>query len=150
MDDWDDLITDDLFPNHQLRVKENNPEILGIDTVKQYTGYIDIAEGDKHYFYWFFESRKDPENDPVVIWLNGGPGCSSTTGLFFELGPSSISKDLKPIRNPYSWNSNASVIFLEQPLGVGYSYSSLGAKVSSTDQAAKGFYVFLELFFQKI
>ncbi len=146
--EWDDLITSDQFPNYQLRVKENNPEILGIDTVKQYTGYIDIAEGDKHLFYWFFESRNDPENDPVVIWLNGGPGCSSTTGLFFELGPSLISEDLKPIYNPYSWNSNASVIFLDQPIGVGYSYSG-GSTVGSTDLAAKDFYVFLELFFQK-
>ncbi len=145
---WDAHITNQKFPNHQLRVKKTNPEILGLDTVKQYTGYIDVVEEDKHLFYWFFESRNDPKNDPIVLWINGGPGCSSTTGLFFELGPSSISEGLKPVYNPYSWNNNASVIFLDQPAGTGYSYSSK-TSVSSTDAAAKDFYIFLELFFQK-
>ena len=57
------------------------------------------------------------------------------TGLFFELGPSSIGKNIKPIYNAYSWNSNASVIFLDQPVNVGYSYS--GNSVSDTDAAAR-------------
>src|SRR4030088_2786711 len=78
----------------------------------------------------FFESRNDPKNDPVVLWLNGGPGCSSPTGFFLELGPSSIDENLKLHNNPYSWNSNASVIFLDQPVNVGYSYS--GSSVSNT------------------
>lgn len=78
--------------------------------------------------------------------MNGGPGCSSVTGLLFELGPSSINKDLKPVYNPYSWNSNASVIFLEQPLGVGFSYCD--EKVASTNIADKDVYIFLELFFE--
>lgn len=136
------------FANHSLRVKSNSPEILGLDTVKQYTGYLDINDVDKHFFYWFFESRNDPKNDPIILWLNGGPGCSSTTGLFFQLGPSSINSKLRPVYNPHSWNSNASVIFLDQPVGVGYSYTG-GEKVSLTAAAAKDVYVFLELFFQK-
>ena len=88
-----------------------------------------------------FESRNDPKNDPIILWLNGGPGCSSSTGLFFELGPSSINKTLHPVYNPYSWNSNASVIFLDQPVGVGYSYTG-GDEVKNTLTAAKDVYVF--------
>lgn len=95
----------------------------------------------------FFESRNDPENDPVVLWLNGGPGCSSMTGLFFELGPSWIDENVKPVYNPYSWNSNASVIFLDQPVNVGYSYSS--ASVSDTVAAGKDVYALLTLFFKQ-
>ncbi|KLJ11698.1 hypothetical protein EMPG_13120 [Blastomyces silverae] len=132
---------------YDLRVKAVDPKVLGVDTVKQYSGYLDDNENDKHLFYWFFESRNDPENDPVVLWLNGGPGCSSLTGLFLELGPSSITEDLKVKHNPYSWNANASVIFLDQPVNVGYSYS--GGSVSDTNAAGKDVYALLTLFFEQ-
>lgn len=95
----------------------------------------------------FFESRNDPENDPVVLWLNGGPGCSSLTGLFLELGPSSIDKKLNTVYNKFSWNQNASVIFLDQPVNVGYSYS--GSSVSNTIAAGKDVYALLTLFFHQ-
>ncbi|EKG12582.1 Peptidase S10 serine carboxypeptidase [Macrophomina phaseolina MS6] len=132
---------------YSLRTKAVDPSALGVDKVKQYSGYLDDDENDKHLFYWFFESRNDPKNDPVILWLNGGPGCSSLTGLFMELGPSSITKDTKVKYNPYSWNSNASVIFLDQPVNVGYSYS--GSSVSNTVAAGKDVYALLTLFFKQ-
>ncbi|KAK7678746.1 carboxypeptidase C [Cerrena zonata] len=143
---FDFHVSDAKHPNHELRVKKT-PKSLGIDKVKQYSGYLDVVDEDKHFFYYVFESRNDPKNDPVILWLNGGPGCSSLTGLFFELGPSSIGEDLKPVHNPYSWNNNATVIFLDQPVNVGYSYSS--ESVSSTIAAGKDVYAFLELFFKQ-
>jgi cathepsin A (carboxypeptidase C) len=130
-----------------LRTKKVDPAKLGVDKVKQYSGYLDNEEDDKHLFYWFFESRNDPKNDPVVLWLNGGPGCSSLTGLFMELGPAFIGEDRKPKYNPSSWNANASVIFLDQPVNVGYSYS--GNAVSNTVAAGKDVYALLTLFFQQ-
>lgn len=145
-DVYDFHVTEQKLPNYKLRVK-STPGDLGIDTVKQYTGYLDVEDEDKHFFYWFFESRNDPKNDPVILWLNGGPGCSSLTGLFFELGSSSIGPNLKPIYNPHSWNSNASVIYLDQPVNVGFSYSS--QSVSNTIAAGKDVYAFLELFFKQ-
>lgn len=144
---WDIHVADTNHPNHKLRVKKTNPAKLGVDHTKQYSGYLDVEDEDKHFFYWFFESRNDPKNDPIVLWLNGGPGCSSLTGLFFELGPSSIGEDIKPIYNPHSWNSNASVIFLDQPVNVGYSYSSSG--VTNTVAAGKDVHAFLKLFFKQ-
>jgi len=130
-----------------LRVKKVDPSVLGVDKVKQYSGYLDDNEEDKHLFYWFFESRNDPKNDPVVLWLNGGPGCSSLMGLFMELGPASVMKDGKLKHNDYSWNANASVIFLDQPVNVGYSYSS--GSVSNTVAAGKDIYALLTLFFKQ-
>jgi cathepsin A (carboxypeptidase C) len=130
-----------------LRTKKVDPGSLGVDKVKQYSGYLDNDEDDRHLFYWFFESRNDPKNDPVVLWLNGGPGCSSLTGLFMELGPSSITEDRKVKFNPNSWNANASVIFLDQPVNVGYSYSS--SSVSNTVAAGKDVYALLTLFFKQ-
>ncbi|TVY92436.1 Carboxypeptidase Y-like protein A [Lachnellula willkommii] len=138
---------DGKLDSYNLRAKKVDPSKLGVDTVKQYSGYLDDEENDKHLFYWFFESRNDPKNDPVILWLNGGPGCSSLTGLFLELGPSSIDKNLKLHINPYSWNANASVIFLDQPVNVGYSYS--GSAVSNTIAAGKDVYALLTLFFKQ-
>ncbi|ODV78332.1 uncharacterized protein CANTADRAFT_26478 [Suhomyces tanzawaensis NRRL Y-17324] len=143
---FDHYVASTKVPNHSLRVK-STPESLGIDKVKQYSGYLDVKDEDKHFFFYAFESRNDPKNDPVILWLNGGPGCSSLTGLFFELGPASIGPDLKPVHNPYSWNNNATVIFLDQPVNVGYSYSS--GSVSNTVNAGKDVYAFLELFFKQ-
>ncbi|ODV96937.1 hypothetical protein PACTADRAFT_38824 [Pachysolen tannophilus NRRL Y-2460] len=145
-DNWNYKIQDNELPNYQLRAK-NTPKDLGVDDVTQYSGYLDVEDEDKHFFFWFFESRNDPKNDPIILWLNGGPGCSSLTGLFFELGPSSIDSKIKPIRNPTSWNSNASVIFLDQPVNVGYSYSS--SSISNTVAAGKDVYAFLQLFFKQ-
>ncbi|PSN74945.1 hypothetical protein BS50DRAFT_567701 [Corynespora cassiicola Philippines] len=138
---------DGKLENYNLRVKKVDPSSLGVDKVKQYSGYLDDEEEDKHLFYWFFESRNDPENDPVVLWLNGGPGCSSLMGLFMELGPSSVTKKLEVKFNEFSWNSNASVIFIDQPVNVGYSYSS--GSVSNTVAAGKDIYALLTLFFKQ-
>ncbi|KAF7289385.1 Carboxypeptidase [Mycena indigotica] len=103
-----ELVSHPVFEEHQLRVTK--PTALCDPSVNQISGYLDIAE-DKHLFFWFFESRDSPSTDPLVLWLNGGPGCSSSTGLLFELGPCSIADDGKNTTfNPHSWNSNANMI----------------------------------------
>lgn len=133
---------------YTLRSKAVDPSKLGVDPgVKQYSGYLDDDENDKHLFYWFFESRNDPMHDPVLLWLNGGPGCSSLTGLLMELGPSSVTEDIELKYNPFSWNNNASVIFLDQPVNTGFSYS--GGSVSNTIAASKDVYALLTLFFEQ-
>lgn len=88
-----------LFPNYGVRIKKSDfcdgtvgyePKFCyGHITVliiehRTYTGYIDVEA--RHLFFYFFESRNDPDNDDVMFWTNGGPGCSSSTGLFMELG----------------------------------------------------------------
>jgi cathepsin A (carboxypeptidase C) len=92
-------------------------------------------------------SSSQPANDPLVLWLNGGPGCSSSTGLLFELGPCSISDEGRNTTfNEYSWTTNANVIFLDQPVAVGYSYAKDGSTVNTTPVAALDVWTFLELF----
>jgi len=56
-------------------------------------GTIDLDRKGNDIFYWFFESRNDKSKDPVVIWLTGGPGCSSEVAIFVENGPFKLSKD---------------------------------------------------------
>ncbi|BGP14624.1 hypothetical protein JCM10213_002208 [Rhodosporidiobolus nylandii] len=132
-------------PKHKLRLR--HPQGLCDPGVKQVSGYVDTARGH-HAFFWAFESRNDPETDPVVLWLNGGPGCSSFIGLLQELGPCKIQPNGEPGYNPYSWNNNATVIFLDQPTGVGFSYGEKDApKVWTTEAAAEDLFAFLHIFF---
>ncbi|KAH7924777.1 peptidase S10 serine carboxypeptidase [Leucogyrophana mollusca] len=141
-----ELVSHPSFGGHHLRVTEPT---LCDSSVQQYSGYLDISEG-KHLFFWFFESRSNPSEDPLVLWLNGGPGCSSSTGLLFELGPCSIVDDGNSTTpNPYSWNNEANIVFLDQPVGVGFSYSTDGSSVTTSSEAAKDVYAFFELFMRR-
>jgi len=85
-----------------------------------YAGYVPV--GTNNYFYWFIESEHSPKDDPVVLWLNGGPGCSSLGGLMSENGPFYPDGNGDLVLNPYSWNRMANMLYLESPAGVGFSY----------------------------
>ncbi|PIO61182.1 serine carboxypeptidase, partial [Teladorsagia circumcincta] len=93
----------------------------------------------------------DPAQAPLLLWLNGGPGSSSLEGLFLENGPFRIGKDGKTIaRNPYAWNQFANVLYLESPVGVGYSYSTDGNQPQySDDLTAAENYAALKNFFNR-
>jgi carboxypeptidase C (cathepsin A) len=88
-----------------------------------YSGYLQIPNsGGKELHYMFYTSQNSPANDPVVLWLNGGPGCSSMEGAFMENGPFIFSETNNTMfTNPYSWNRIANMLYLEAPAGVGYS-----------------------------
>lgn len=75
-------------------------------------------------FFWFFEARENAANAPLTLWLNGGPGSDSLIGLFQELGPCNVSADLTSEVNPYSWSNYTNLLFLSQPIGVGFSYAT--------------------------
>lgn len=94
--------------NVTIRYKEPGKDGVCETTpgVNSYSGYIDIAP-DMHTFFWFFESRKDPANDPVTLWLNGGPGSDSLIGLFegkhfFLSALRSLNIYLQPPPTPYN------------------------------------------------
>uniref|UniRef100_A0A6N2MI42 Carboxypeptidase n=1 Tax=Salix viminalis TaxID=40686 RepID=A0A6N2MI42_SALVM len=93
----------------------------------QYSGYVTVNEKyGRALFYWFVEAVEDPQSKPLLLWLNGGPGCSSIAyGMAEEIGPFHIKPDGKTLYlNPYSWNQVANVLFLDSPVGVGFSYSN--------------------------
>ncbi|KAK2781854.1 hypothetical protein FQN53_000281 [Emmonsiellopsis sp. PD_33] len=111
--------------------------------VKSYAGYVHLPPGtledlgeDQDYpintFFWFFEARKDPENAPLSIWMNGGPGSSSMLGLLVENGPCIINADSNStILNQYSWNNEVNMLYLDQPTQVGLSYDTLANYTSN-------------------
>jgi carboxypeptidase C (cathepsin A) len=86
-----------------------------------FSGYL-TASPTKSLHYVFVTSLSDPDNDPVVVWFNGGPGCSSMLGFLQEHGPYSLADGTTNFTaNPYSWNKEAHVIYIESPAGVGFS-----------------------------
>jgi len=98
--------------------------------------------------YWFVESQNNPATDPVLLWLTGGPGCSSLSALLTEWGPFMVNDDGATLRlNPYSWNRNASVMALESPAGVGYSYATNGDLSTGDNQTAEENWAALRAFF---
>lgn len=141
-----------------LKEDELDDQAFCDDTVASWTGYIDTVDG-KSLFFFFFESRSSPEDDPLLLWTNGGPGASGALGLFMELGPCRVPypevRSGPPINRTdyfqYSWNARANVIFIEQPAsekhsGVGFSYRRFGPPVTTTDEAGVDVYHFLRIF----
>ncbi|KAL5552583.1 hypothetical protein UlMin_039984 [Ulmus minor] len=92
---------------------------------QHYSGYVTVdAKNQRALFYYFAEAETDPGSKPLVLWLNGGPGCSSLgIGTFSENGPFRPSGE-NLVRNEYSWNREANMLYLETPIGVGFSYST--------------------------
>lgn len=107
------------------------PGFNGTFPSKHYSGYIrlDGSTPAKNLFYYFVESERNPMKDPVVLWLNGGPGCSSFDGFVYEHGPFNFeavnAKNSLPILhlNPFSWSKVSNIIYLDSPTGVGLSYA---------------------------
>lgn len=123
--------------------RDTNPLFLN---ETYYAGFFPIGTRGS-LFYWLFESRGNPATDPLVIWLTGGPGCSSEIAIFIENGPFNITKSNNSlITNPWSWNTNANVLYIDQPLGTGFSTANV---VDETEaEIAEHFLVFLNEFLQ--
>eukprot|EP00008_Paramoeba_atlantica_P006164 CAMPEP_0201487890 /NCGR_PEP_ID=MMETSP0151_2-20130828/16123_1 /ASSEMBLY_ACC=CAM_ASM_000257 /TAXON_ID=200890 /ORGANISM="Paramoeba atlantica, Strain 621/1 / CCAP 1560/9" /LENGTH=452 /DNA_ID=CAMNT_0047873059 /DNA_START=47 /DNA_END=1405 /DNA_ORIENTATION=+ len=89
-----------------------------------YSGYFTVdAEYGSNLFFWYFPAQNGNPNAPLLMWLNGGPGSSSLFGLFAENGPFSVSQNLSLVPNPYTWNSNFSMVYVDNPVGTGWSFT---------------------------
>lgn len=122
----------------------------------QYSGYVTVnRKSGRALFYWLTESpaSRDPKSRPLVLWLNGGPGCSSVAyGAAEEVGPFRIRPDGKTLYlNPYSWNNVANLLFLESPAGVGFSYSNTTTDLYTVgdQRTAQDAYIFLLHWFER-
>lgn len=129
---------------------------------RQYSGYFNISDTPNdqappiHLHYWFVEAEQDPENAPVVFWFNGGPGCSSLDGFFYEHGPFElISSDKAWAVNgyalqlrPYRWNRIAHMVYVEAPVGVGFSYHDKNLYNNDDDNTAARNLLGVEKFFE--
>eukprot|EP00238_Polyblepharides_amylifera_P015592 CAMPEP_0196573886 /NCGR_PEP_ID=MMETSP1081-20130531/3705_1 /TAXON_ID=36882 /ORGANISM="Pyramimonas amylifera, Strain CCMP720" /LENGTH=454 /DNA_ID=CAMNT_0041891733 /DNA_START=28 /DNA_END=1392 /DNA_ORIENTATION=- len=113
-------------------------------------GYIKLDNSrDAHLFYWFFNS-KGSVKDPLVLWLSGGPGCSSQFALLEENGPYKLAPNITLIRAKYSWSEYSNLLFVDQPVNSGYSYThSSNDTVHNEQEVAEDMYAFMQEFYTR-
>ncbi|MQM19512.1 hypothetical protein Taro_052518 [Colocasia esculenta] len=108
------------------------------------TGYVGVGEegDDVQLFYYFIPSERNLAEDPLLVWITGGPGCSALSGLAFQIGPFSFLRAKYDgsiptlVPNPYSWTKIASIIFLDSPVGTGFSFAKTPEGYSSGDMSS--------------
>uniref|UniRef100_A0A453J591 Serine carboxypeptidase-like 19 n=7 Tax=Aegilops tauschii subsp. strangulata TaxID=200361 RepID=A0A453J591_AEGTS len=119
------------------------------------TGYVALDDGVR-LFYYFIQSERDPAEDPVLLWLTGGPGCSALSGLVYEIGPfyfdfHGYTGGLPTLLyKPASWTKVSNVIFVDAPAGTGFSYATGDKRTIPSDTIAiEQLHVFLETWFDE-
>lgn len=135
--------------DHSVRIKKQNASLCNT-TVDQYTGWLDV--GAHHFFFWFFQPE-DPTPEPkLALWMTGGPGGSSMLGMLQELGPCLVNEyGNGTVYNPFGWNKNVALIFVDQPAGVGFSYVDQGERVPSDSFAsAQDMHIFFQIFISQV
>ena len=106
---------------------------------RHFSGFIEVEKGTS-LFYYVVESASDPASDPLVWWMNGGPGASSLVGLIAENGPLLLTGSGALTPNPWAWNARANLLYVEFGPGIGYSYcaNSSAANASAPCPQASG------------
>ncbi|KAJ7779424.1 serine carboxypeptidase [Mycena maculata] len=129
-----------------LRVVENSGICETTPGVFQASGYGDVTATES-IFFWYFAARNGPATAPLSLWFNGGPGSSSMIGLLQENGPCRITNNSESVTlNPFSWNNNANVLYIDQPVGVGFSHGT--ETVGTSLAAAEDVWTFLQIFLE--
>ncbi|KAE9588842.1 putative carboxypeptidase C [Lupinus albus] len=110
-----------------------------------------VEELDHHVgYYSLLHSKAARKDDLVVIWLTGGPGCSSSLALFYENGPFSIANNMSLLLKRYGWDKVSNIMFVDQPTGTGFSYSSYEEDIRHDELGVSNdLYDFLRAFFKK-
>lgn len=116
--------------------------------LRMYSGHIEITpEHHGNLFFWLYKSRHIADRHRLVIWLNGGPGCSSMDGAMMEIGPYRVNEDGTLRLNDGSWDEFANVLFVDNPVGTGFSYVDGDSYTTELTVMADQMLVFLEKFF---
>ncbi|EMC97133.1 hypothetical protein BAUCODRAFT_87777, partial [Baudoinia panamericana UAMH 10762] len=116
--------------------------------LKMYAGHIEITpEHHGNLFFWLYKNRHIANRSRTVIWLNGGPGCSSMDGALMEIGPYRVNEDGSLRYNEGSWDEFANILFVDNPVGTGFSYVDGDSFVHELDEMARQMVAFLEKWF---
>lgn len=117
--------------------------------VKSHAGYFTVDEAfNSNLFFWMFPSENDYENDPVILWLEGGPGESTMFSIFTQHGPFQFTREGDMFLREYSWNRNHTVLYIDNPVGTGFSFTDEGGYAQNQTKVADSLYSCLQQFFK--
>jgi carboxypeptidase D len=122
---------------------------VDFDIGESYAGLLPISnESDvSELYFWFFPSDNADATDEILIWLNGGPGCSSLEGWLQENGPAIWQYGTyRPVQNPYTWINLTNVVWIEQPAGTGFSPKKSTPSATNENEVAAQFLGFWKNF----
>ncbi|CAG9864574.1 unnamed protein product [Phyllotreta striolata] len=151
-DAGDPLILTPLIQQNRIKEAQEASEVVLDDFmgVKSYAGYLTVDEAyGSNLFFWFFPSESNWDTDPVILWLQGGPGAPSEFGIFDENGPFYFALDGQLTLRNTSWTKSHSVVYFDQPAGTGFSFTNGGYARNQTkvgDDLYNGLYQFFQLF----
>ncbi|KAF2491000.1 pheromone-processing carboxypeptidase KEX1 [Lophium mytilinum] len=116
--------------------------------LKMHAGHIEVDPAHHgNIFFWHYQNRHIANKQRTVIWLNGGPGCSSMDGAMMEIGPYRVREGGKLEYNDGSWDEFANVLFVDNPVGTGFSYVDSNSYLHELDEMKDQFIIFLEKWF---
>ncbi|KAK2749605.1 hypothetical protein FQN57_005827 [Myotisia sp. PD_48] len=134
-----------------LSPNRNNFEVKRLpdapELPKSWAGRIQIpkAPDGNALFFWLFDSEEKASDDNLIVWLNGGPGCTSLFGTFLENGPLSFAVNSSKLeRNPYSWTKLGHVLYIDQPAGTGYATAK--KPVTTNEEVTSNLFSWLQEF----
>lgn len=121
----------------------------GMKNISSYSGYFTVNKNyNSNLFFWFFPSLTNYKTAPVVVWLQGGPGATSLIGLFTENGPYIVKHKHGLKRREYTWIEYHSVIYIDNPVGTGYSFTEKEEGFAKNEDDVGGnLYTALQQFF---
>ncbi|KAK6936100.1 Peptidase S10, serine carboxypeptidase [Dillenia turbinata] len=127
----------------------SEPLGTSVEDLGHHAGYYRLPNTKSaRMFYFFFESRRNRTDDPIVVWLTGGPGCGSELALFYENGPFHLTSNLSLAWNDYGWDKISNIIFVDQPTGTGFSYTHDDDDIrNNEEQVGNDLYDFIQAFF---
>ncbi|MED6145523.1 Protein cbp3, mitochondrial [Stylosanthes scabra] len=143
---------DDVFvPGNIVEKKFSFLDGKSVQELGHHAGYYSLPHTKAaRMFYFFFESRNKSKDVPIVIWLTGGPRCGSEIALFYENGPFKITNNLFLIWNDYGWDKTSNILFVDQPTGTGFSYTSDDSDIRHDENGVSNdLYDFLQAFFKE-
>ncbi|GAB2250559.1 hypothetical protein Droror1_Dr00016809 [Drosera rotundifolia] len=137
------------FPNADYSLSSSTDSTPTTGDLGHHAGYFSLKNTyGARMFYFFFESRNNSKQAPVVIWLSGGPGCSSSIALFYENGPFKVNDQLNLVWNTYGWDQASNILFVDQPVGTGFSYTNDSRDFRHDENGiSNDLYSFMQAFF---
>ena len=140
------LIEQGRFEEAQTQSRVHLPEL---PDVLSYSGYMTTnASSNGNTFFWYFPPRSGKADAPTTVWLQGGPGGSSLFGLFGENGPITINNEGKPVKTEITWNQDYGQIFIDNPLGTGFSFTEKAGLATNRQDYMTTLYSFINQFYR--